>query len=231
LHAALRIGHRIRIGQLQLQEDILQYYYWENIESPVVLVATFAAAIFMCACLAFIFVCIMEWWQSPRMRLFRLGGVTTLRRNLDYPCTLCQNSMEAGEKVRTLSCNHVFHCGGSDKCEGIDHCLRTGPVEPCPTCDRVPHPVPWKRTPPPSPLPIPSQGASAAALPRLRLIPLSTRDLDEALLRWEHNQKRAEASSSASLHRRHPRTSTSDKEEVLPLPADDEILPEAPSSQ
>jgi hypothetical protein len=31
----------------------------------------------------------------------------------------------------------------------------------------------------------------------------STRDLDEALLRWEHNQKLAEASSSAIQHRRH----------------------------
>ena len=207
------------------------YWIGMDIETSVTMLVICLAAAVVSVCLFFIFMCIVQWLDSPRMRVFRLGGVTTLRQNLDYTCTLCQNSMEAGEKVRTLSCDHVFHCGGSVKCEGIDHCLRTGPMERCPTCDLVPHPVPWKRTPPPSPpAPTPSQGALAAALPPLRL-PLSTRDLDEALLRWEQIQKLAEASSSASLHRRHPRTSTSDKEEVLPLPADDEILPEAPSSQ
>jgi predicted signal transduction protein with EAL and GGDEF domain len=44
-------------------------------------------------CIVFIFVCTIEvkaWWQSPRMRLFRLGGVTTLRRKLNYSCTMCQ---------------------------------------------------------------------------------------------------------------------------------------------
>ena len=54
-----------------------------------------------------VFVCatnLSAWWRSPRMRLLRLGGVTTLRRRLGYPCTMCRDSMEAGEKVRTLSC-------------------------------------------------------------------------------------------------------------------------------
>jgi hypothetical protein len=37
--------------------------------------------------------------------------------------------MEVGEKVRTLSCYHVFHCGGSAKCERdigekASHCAR-----------------------------------------------------------------------------------------------------------
>ena len=36
-------------------------------------------------CVVFIFV----WCRSRRMRIFRLGGVTTLRRTLNYRCTLC----------------------------------------------------------------------------------------------------------------------------------------------
>ena len=39
-----------------------------------------------------------------RVRVWALGGVTTLTRTLNYTCTMCQDSMEAGEKVRTLSC-------------------------------------------------------------------------------------------------------------------------------
>ncbi|CAD6260450.1 unnamed protein product [Miscanthus lutarioriparius] len=183
-------------------------------------------AVFVCA--SFISVCTLEvkiWWQSPRMRLFRLGGVTTLRRKLNYTCTLCQDSMEAGEKVRTLSCDHAFHCGGSVKCQnGIDQWLRTGPRTSCPICRQDPHPVlPWKRPPPSSPPP--SSTASAST---------STLDLEEALLpaHW-FDEALPEASSSASAPplAQLPRTSTPDLAEVLPLPADDEILPDASSSQ
>ena len=66
--------------------------------------------------------------------------------------------MEAGEKVRTLSCDHVFHCGGTVKCGlGIDAWLLAGNAmswQSCPICRQVPHPVlPWKRPPPSSPAP------------------------------------------------------------------------------
>ena len=196
--------------------------YWMAIA---VFVFFFAVvAVFVCA--SFISVCTLEvkiWWQSPRMRLFRLGGVTTQRRKLNYTCSLCQDSMEAGEKVRTLSCSHAFHCGGSVKCQ-IDQWLRTGPRTSCPICREVPHPVlPWKRPPPSSPPP--SSSASAST---------STLDLEEALLpaHW-FDEALPEASSSASAPplAQLPRTSTPDLAEVLPLPADDEILPEASSSQ
>jgi len=41
--------------------------------------------------------------------------------------------MEAGEKVRTLSCDHAFHCGGSARCErDIDQWLLTAEVMACP---------------------------------------------------------------------------------------------------
>ncbi|NP_001152164.1 hypothetical protein Zm00014a_028939 [Zea mays] len=144
-----------------------RYWDWMAVGCCTVIVVTSGSIVLgaVVACLVFIFKCIRKWWQSPRILLFRFGGVTTLRRNLSYGyrCHLCHDHMVAGEKVRTLSCDHVFHCGGgSFKCEGIDKRLLTVPMEPCPTCDQVPHPVPWFRKPPPSPPSIPSQGASAA---------------------------------------------------------------------
>jgi hypothetical protein len=48
------------------------------------------AVVAVVVCVVFIFVCTIEvkaWWQSPWMRLFRLGGVTTLGQKLNYPCT------------------------------------------------------------------------------------------------------------------------------------------------
>ena len=184
-----------------------------------------------------VFVCatnLSAWWRSPRMRLLRLGGVTTLRRRLGYLCTMCRDSMEAGEKVRTLSCDHAFHCGGSVKCQnGIDQWLRTGPRTSCPICRQDPHPVlPWKRPPPSSPAPSPS-----ASEPALQQLPRTsaTQDLEKALLLPAHDETLAEASSSASApplaQTQLPRTSTPDLAGVLPLPADDEILLEASSSQ
>jgi hypothetical protein len=57
------------------------------------------------------------------------GGVTTLERTLSDLCALCRDTLEAGDEVRTLSCNHVFHCSGnSEKCEiHIDKWLRVAP--------------------------------------------------------------------------------------------------------
>ncbi|PAN38808.1 hypothetical protein PAHAL_7G199600 [Panicum hallii] len=88
-----------------------------------------------------------------RLRVTALGGVTTLERKLSYNCAICQESMDALEVVRTLSCNHVFHRGESDKCnEGIDKWLRTQPAMFCPVCRQTPRPVlPWKAPPPASP--------------------------------------------------------------------------------
>ena len=47
---------------------------------------------------------VKAWWHSRPVLLFRLGGITILRQKLNYNFTMCQDSMEAGEKVRTLSC-------------------------------------------------------------------------------------------------------------------------------
>ncbi|CAD6272601.1 unnamed protein product [Miscanthus lutarioriparius] len=207
--------------------------YWMAIAGHAVLVFLFVVVAVVVS-VVFIFVCTIEikaWWHSPRMRLFRLGGVTTLRRKLNYPCTMCQDSMEAGEKVRTLSCDHAFHCGGGVKCEkDIDKWLRTGPMTTCPICRRIPHPVrPWKRPPPSSPAPSPKTSAPTPQLSRTS----STPDLEEALLPPVHDETLPEASSLASAPplAQLPPTSTPDLEEVLLLPAHDETVPEASSSQ
>ena len=180
-------------------------------------------------------VAIVMWCPWRRIRLSTLGGVTTLTRMLNYPCTMCQESMEAGEKVRTLSCDHAFHCGGSAKCErGIDQWLLTQAMA-CPLCRKIPLPVlPGKQPPPSSPAPSPS--ASEPALQQLpRTSSSSTQDLEKALLLPAHEGTLAEASSSASApplaQTQLPRTSTPDVAGVLPLPAGDEILPDASSSQ
>ncbi|KAG0517308.1 hypothetical protein BDA96_09G078100 [Sorghum bicolor] len=162
--------------------------YWMAIAGRTVLVFLFVV-VAVVVCVVFIFVCTIEvkaW----------LGGVTTLRRKLNYPCTLCQDSMEAGDKVRTLSCDHAFHCGGSVKCEkDIDKWLQTGLTTSCPICRQIPYPVrPWKRPPPSSPGPSPE--VSAPALPQLPWMS-STPDL-EALLPPAHDETLPEASSSAS---------------------------------
>lgn len=97
-------------------------------------------------------------WRWLRVRA--LGGVTTLRRPLSYSCAMCQYSLDAHEEVRTLSCNHVFHCRGSDRCSrnGIDRWLVQESLV-CPICRKTPFPVlPWKARPPLSP-PAPSGSA------------------------------------------------------------------------
>ncbi|CAL5016218.1 unnamed protein product [Urochloa decumbens] len=96
-----------------------------------------------------------RWWRRAwrRLRVRTLGGVTTLERKLSYNCAICVGTMDAGEVVRTLSCNHVFHCRDNDKCEGhIDKWLRNEPRMSCPTCRKTPRLVmPWKAPPPASP--------------------------------------------------------------------------------
>ncbi|NP_001130592.1 hypothetical protein Zm00014a_029342 [Zea mays] len=180
------------------------YWDWMDIEDLVLPVVIFASVTVAPWLVVFIFLYIKQWW-----RVFRLGGVTTLRRNLSRNCVLCQQSLEAGEKVRTLSCNHEFHYGRSVKCEGIDHwLLMREPINYCPQCRKFPRSVqPWNTLLGGAPSSAPSQEASAAAqqqLPRTS----STRDLEDPLLPG-HGETR---------------TSTT-------LPVDDEIVEEAPSSQ
>ncbi|KAJ1283844.1 hypothetical protein BS78_03G158300 [Paspalum vaginatum] len=83
-----------------------------------------------------------------RLRIWALGGVTTLERALGYNCALCGGSFDAGEEVRTLSCDHVFHRCESDKCKDvIDGRLRENHMA-CPVCRKVALPVlPWKAPP------------------------------------------------------------------------------------
>ncbi|PWZ45159.1 hypothetical protein Zm00014a_016685 [Zea mays] len=92
---------------------------------------------------------VKAWWHSRPVLLFRLGGVTTLRQKLNDPFAMCQDSMEPGEKVRTLSCNHMFHYGATVKCQKtLDEWLLKEEMS-CPICRGIPHPVlPWKRPPP-----------------------------------------------------------------------------------
>ncbi|PUZ47755.1 hypothetical protein GQ55_7G191600 [Panicum hallii var. hallii] len=95
---------------------------------------------------------VVGYRSLPRgLRVSTLGGVTTLERNLSDLCGMCRGTMEAGEKVRTLSCNQVFHCGDSEKYQGnIDKWFLVAPRMVCPIFDRIPHPVlPWRAPPAP----------------------------------------------------------------------------------
>ncbi|CAL5031313.1 unnamed protein product [Urochloa decumbens] len=96
------------------------------------------------------------------LRLMALGGVTTLDRKLSYNCAMCQYSLDAREVVRTLSCNHVFHCRDSDKCRnggGVDRWLVHESMA-CPICRKVPGLVlPWKARRPPLVSPAPPGSA------------------------------------------------------------------------
>jgi hypothetical protein len=92
-------------------------------------------------------------WRWFRVRT--LGGVTTLERKLSYNCAICMDSMDVLEVVRTLSCDHVFHCGKSDKCkDNIDKWLRDKPTMSCPVCRKTTRLVlPWKAPPASAPAP------------------------------------------------------------------------------
>ncbi|KAG8082444.1 hypothetical protein GUJ93_ZPchr0014g47278 [Zizania palustris] len=69
------------------------------------------------------------WWK---LRVWTLGGVTTLDRTLADNCVICQERMEAGSKVRTLCCGHVFH-KPCDNGMDIDMWLRENKLS-CPVC-------------------------------------------------------------------------------------------------
>ncbi|KAG8082448.1 hypothetical protein GUJ93_ZPchr0014g46738 [Zizania palustris] len=69
------------------------------------------------------------WWK---LRVWTLGGVTTLDRTLADNCVICQERMEAGNKVRTLCCGHVFH-KPCDNGMDIDMWLRENNLS-CPVC-------------------------------------------------------------------------------------------------
>lgn len=127
-----------------------------------------------------------------RLRVMTLGGVTTLQRKLSYNCAICQDSMDAMEEVRTLSCNHVFHCRETDKCrDDIDKWLRTQPTMFCPVCRKTPRAVlPWKAPPPASPAPTPAPASAAVAASQeqpesssSRLEDTASPDLEDPLLR------------------------------------------------
>ncbi|KAK8449064.1 hypothetical protein SEVIR_7G155150v4 [Setaria viridis] len=119
-----------------------------------------------------------------RLRVWALGGATTLEEALGYTCALCGGSLDAREEVRTLSCDHVFHRCGSEKCKNaIDDWLRENRVA-CPACRKVALPVsPWKAPPTSAPSAsdledplvrqVPSPSASSSGSQELPL-PLST---------------------------------------------------------
>ncbi|KAF0891729.1 hypothetical protein E2562_010937 [Oryza meyeriana var. granulata] len=50
-------------------------------------------------------------WKAPPEGMIdpHRGHVRTLDHPLNYPCTICQEMMEAGSEVRTLSCGHDYH--------------------------------------------------------------------------------------------------------------------------
>ncbi|XP_062184826.1 uncharacterized protein LOC133888559 [Phragmites australis] len=110
-----------------------------------------------------------------RLRVWTLGGVTTLEQTLNYNCALCQYSLDAREEVRTLSCNHVFHFRAGEKCvKNIDYWLRENSMI-CPLCRKTPHPVlPWKAPPPPSPAPTPAPAPAPSPSPLPAPAPLSS---------------------------------------------------------
>jgi len=102
------------------------------------------------------------------VRVWALGGVTTLGQALAYDCAMCGHSLEQREEVRTLSCGHVFHLRKGPKCgSNIDDWLRENRMR-CPACCKPVHPVlPWKAPPtsepPPAPVPLPAQSAPSSS--------------------------------------------------------------------
>jgi hypothetical protein len=103
------------------------------------------------------------------LRVKMLGGVTTLEQTLSYDCAICQEGLEANERVRKLSCGHVFHHrGNDDKCtETIEKWLYEGNLT-CPFCRKAAVTVwPWNARPPLSAVPetaaAPTPATSASA--------------------------------------------------------------------
>ncbi|CAL5016216.1 unnamed protein product [Urochloa decumbens] len=162
-----------------------------GVSSPVIIVAGYKA--YRAGRLA-------RAWRRLRVRV--LGGATTLEEALGYTCALCGGSLDAGEEVRTLSCGHVFHRCGSDKCkDAIDGWLRANRVA-CPVCRRVALPVsPWKAPP-------------ASAPPALS-------DLEDPLVRQAAPSPSASSSSSSSGSQEPPLplSTMAAGEEPPPLPS------------
>jgi hypothetical protein len=83
-------------------------------------------------------------------RVRGLGGVTNLEQALAYDCALCCHSLNQGEEVRTLSCDHVFHFRKSAKCRNnIDDWLRENSMR-CPACCKTAYLVLPRKAPPTS---------------------------------------------------------------------------------
>ncbi|KAG8082446.1 hypothetical protein GUJ93_ZPchr0014g47664 [Zizania palustris] len=72
------------------------------------------------------------WWKWKLLAWLTLGGATTLDRTLCGNCVICQERLEAGSKVRTLCCGHVFH-KPCDNGMDIDTWLRENNLS-CPVC-------------------------------------------------------------------------------------------------
>jgi hypothetical protein len=119
------------------------------------------------------------------LRVTALGGVTTLDRKLSYNCAMCQYSLDAREVVRTLSCNHVFHCRETDKCRNVIDRWLVQESMVCPICRKSPLPVlPWRaHRPPLSPesAPAPSGSAERPIMP-VPGEPSTSRGLEDPLL-------------------------------------------------
>ncbi|KAF0891730.1 hypothetical protein E2562_010938 [Oryza meyeriana var. granulata] len=132
------------------------------------------------------------------LRVWMLGGVTTLDQALGDDFSMCQYGMEAGDVVRTLSCGHVFH----EACiSSIDKWLREKDLA-CPACRKTARSVrvlPWK------PQPSLESAASSSSQTLVRLAP------EETDLEGQHQSPPSPLSSAG--------TSGSDDQPLLPPPA------------
>jgi Ring finger domain len=58
---------------------------------------------------------------------------TTMEKDHEDPCAICQEPIVSGDMIVTLPCHHVFHCD-EDKCHGIQEWVRK--VNACPLCKK-----------------------------------------------------------------------------------------------
>jgi hypothetical protein len=118
-----------------------------------------------------------------RLRIKTLGGVTTLDKKLRYKCAICQYSLSAHEKVRKLSCGHVFHSGKTEKCEETVEKWLYEKNLTCPFCRKTAIPVcPWNARPPLSAsrsASSPESSDSSSGLGSEQLLPPSTTVMGE----------------------------------------------------
>jgi hypothetical protein len=129
----------------------------DNVSAGMVIGVTVAggvsAAVFVCATSCWAIKACLEGKFSRgwrRLRVLGLGGVTTLEQAPAYDCALCHHSLDQGEEVRTLSCDHVFHFRKSARCRNnIDDWLRENRMR-CPACCKTAYLVLPRKAPPTS---------------------------------------------------------------------------------